>query len=319
MRLPTVGDILDELDAESEMSAPTNEENFRSAHVGASEVAALFDLSPWLTRYQLWHRKAGNITAEDLSGDSRVEAGIRLERAILDWACDKYGYRLVRYPGFRLSNGRGLGGHPDGEVTAQDRDGPGIIEVKTADWLVARNWGDEPPAHYLMQVQTYMGLAGCTWGDIVVLVGGNELRRFRYDFRPALFAKIEGEVEAFWRTVRAREAPEPDYRRDGKAIASVLGEADNDAAIDLVGDNRAAELAATWLRAKERAKAAEAEVEAARAELLEKMGAAAVAFLDGFIVRAGMVKGTPDRPARPGEIIKGRRAFRRFDIREKGE
>ncbi len=313
----TVGQMLDAMDREA--GREVAEPDFRALHVGASEVAALFDLSPWLTRYQLWHRKAGNIAADDLSGNSRVEAGIRLERAVLDWACDSFGYSLTRYPGFRLSNGRGLGGHPDGEIIAHDREGPGIVEVKTADWLVARKWGDEPPANYLMQLTTYMGLAGCQWGDIIVLVGGNDLRRFRYDFRPALYSRIEAEVEAFWRSIEARQPPKVNFARDGAALASVIGDAIEAEVIDLKGDNRAAELAANWLWAKQRAKEADAEIEAIKAELLEKMGTAAVAFLDGFTIRAGMTKGTADRPAEPGEIIKGRRGFRRFDIREKGE
>jgi predicted phage-related endonuclease len=315
--IETIGDMLDEMDWDAGRTVA--EPDFRALHVGASEVAALFDLSPWLTRYQLWHRKAGNIAIDDLSGNSRVEAGIRLERAVLDWACDAYGYSLTRYPGFRLSNGRGLGGHPDGEISAPDREGPGIVEVKTADWLVAKKWGDEPPANYLMQLTTYMGLAGCQWGDIVVLVGGNELRRFRYDFRPALYAKIEAEVAAFWSSVHAGKPPRANFTRDGAALAAVIGDADEAEVIDLNGDNRAAELAAQWLWAKQRAKEADTEIDAIKAELLEKMGTAAVAFLDGFTIRAGMTKGSADRVAEPGEIIKGRKGYRRFDIKEKGE
>jgi predicted phage-related endonuclease len=39
-----------------------DEAKFRAEHVGASEVAALFDCSPYLTCFELWHRKAGNIS-----------------------------------------------------------------------------------------------------------------------------------------------------------------------------------------------------------------------------------------------------------------
>src|SRR3546814_1006088 len=42
----------------------------------------------------------------------------------------------------------------------------------------------------------------CDWGDVIVLVGGNELRRFEYEFRPVIYADIEARVEAFWQSIR---------------------------------------------------------------------------------------------------------------------
>ena len=56
---------------------------FRAAHVGASEYAALFDCSPYVTAFELFHRKAGNIDSPDLSDNERVEWGVRLEPAIV--------------------------------------------------------------------------------------------------------------------------------------------------------------------------------------------------------------------------------------------
>lgn len=86
-------DLLAEMDAGNGWP---NEDTFRAAHIGASEVAALFEASPWLTRFELWHRKNGTVATPEFGGNNRVEAGIRLERAVLDWACDEYGYRLTR-------------------------------------------------------------------------------------------------------------------------------------------------------------------------------------------------------------------------------
>jgi predicted phage-related endonuclease len=65
------------------VNAPANlsDAAFRASVVGASEVAALFDASPWLTKFELWHRKAGNIAvpdfnAADASGKPRTSASI---------------------------------------------------------------------------------------------------------------------------------------------------------------------------------------------------------------------------------------------------
>lgn len=286
---------------------------FRETVVGGSEVSALFDANPWLTHFELWHRKKGNIDTPEFGGDERIEAGIRLEPVIIDWACDKWGYAKTATP-VRLENGKGLGGHPDQAVTCPDR-GPGILEVKTADWLQAKSWGDEPPLHYQLQAMTYMGLAGVQWADLVMLVGGNELRRFQIEFRPKLFAEIERRTVAFWQSIKANVPPRADYSRDLDPLTELYREAKPDVA-DLTGDNLAAIAAAEYLAADAEMKAAEKRREAAKAELVDKMGHASEALISGFVFRSSSVAAVPDREAEPGEIIRGRKAYRRYTCKE---
>jgi predicted phage-related endonuclease len=290
---------------------------FRAQHVGASEVAALFDCSPWLTHFELWHRRAGNIATPDFAGDERMRWGVLLEPIIVAEACERYGWEPVETPK-RLSNGKGLGGHPDQYVRRLSDGKIGVVEAKAVDWLQVKKWGEEPPLNYLLQPQTYCGLGKTEWCAIVGLVGGNELRKWDYDFRPALFAQIEARVVEFWQSVKAGKPPKPDYSRDGGTIAELIGTPDETVA-DLRRDNRAALLAADFLDAKQRIKGAEEDAEAAKAELMEKIGASGVAMLEGYRVGCAMTKGTPDKEitaAMVGETIKGRRGYRRFDIKE---
>jgi predicted phage-related endonuclease len=298
------------------MSAqPDADAIFRASHVGASEVSALFEANPWLTEYELYHQKTGRIAKPDFSGNARIDAGVRLEPVIVDWAREKWAYDAMVYPAQRLDNRRGLGGHPDAAALCPERNGIGILEVKTADWLVAKKWGDEPPLHYLLQLTTYMGLSGATWGDVIVLVGGNDLRRYRYEFRPRLYAEIEARVAAFWERVRGNNEPAPDFSKDGDAIAAVYAEAVDEVA-DLTDNGRAGILAAQFLHAKAERDKAEAVMDASKAELLTLIGNASRAELDGFRITANRTKDTPDREALPGEIIKGRKGYRRFDLKE---
>jgi predicted phage-related endonuclease len=298
------------------------DDEFRRKHVGASEVAALFDASPYLTRFELWHRKNGTISTPDFMADGmpnneRIEAGIRLEPAIIAWACDRWGYVRRETPK-HLSNGSGLGGHPDQCVTCPER-GPGILEIKTADWLVAKKWGGEPPLHYLLQNQSYQGLEKVAWGDVVVLVGGNQLVRHCYDFRPKLYAEIEARVVTFWQSVRANDPPPPDFARDGAALAEVLGEP-TDEVIDLRHDNAADHLACEYLAVKAAAKEATDRADEIKCELLLKIGDAGRALLPAHVIGANQTKGSPDKEitvTMVGEIIKGRRGYRRFDVKER--
>ena len=298
------------------MNAPVTlgdaDPDFRQKHVGASEVAALFDCSPYLTKFELWHRRQGNIDEPDFGDNERMEWGLRLEPAIIAAAADRYGYSLEETPR-RLSNGRGLGGHPD--QLASDTRGPGILEIKTADFVIFKQWGDEPPLHYLLQATAYAGLAGRSWCDIIVLVGGNRLERFCYDFRPKIYAEIERRVEAFWQSIEANDPPPPDYTRDLSTIAELTREG-TDETVDLTTDNLAHEAAAAFLFAKEARLEAEKKEDAAKAELLDKLGTASVALLNGFSVRATNVAAVPERVAEPGEIIKGRKAYRRLTVKE---
>jgi predicted phage-related endonuclease len=307
------------------LNAPSHESlddaQFRARHVGSSEVSALFDTCPYLTKFELWHRKKGNIAtpAFDVIGpdgtpdDERIYWGIRLEGAILEAAAERYGYTdIERNP--RLSNGNGLGAHPDALATCPQR-GRGYVEIKMADWLVRKQWGDEPPAHYLLQSQAGQGLANVEWGDVLVLVGGNRLERFCYDFRPKIYAEIERRVADFWQSIEANDPPPADYTRDLGTITELYREG-TDETVDLTADNLAHEAAAAFLFAKEARLDAEKREDAAKAELLDKLGAASVALLNGFTVRATTVAAVPERVAEPGEIIRGRRAYRRLTVKE---
>lgn len=294
---------------------------FRASVIGASEVAALFDKSPWLTEFELWHRKKGIIDTPEFATDERQQAGVRMEAAIVDWACDKWGYTKTKTPQ-RVQIGH-LGGHPDQIAHCPER-GPGVLEVKTVDRLMFRDWGDEPPLHYQLQAVTYAGLTGLKWADLIVLVGGNQLERFQIEARPKLFETICAKVEAFWASIEEGRAPLPDFNRDRSAIAEVCRDLSIED-IDLSADNLAPAACREYLAAHQAEKEASARKEAAQAEIMFKLSQAAagtdpvkrvVATMPGFRATATLIEATPDRPAREGEIIKGRKAYRRLTIKE---
>lgn len=293
---------------------------FRQSVVGAAEVAALFDASPWVTRYELYHRKRGTIATPDFNAvvdgkpeNERVYFGVKLEPIVVEAACERWGYVPEPTPE-RLTNGKGLGGHPDRIVTCPER-GRGILEAKTVDWLVEKSWGDEPPLHYLLQAQAYAGLAGTDWCDIVWLTSGNRLSRHQEPFRPTLFAEIERRVATFWDDVREGREPPVDYTRDGKTLVEVLGDPTEELA-DLRDDLTAEQWAMDFAAGKAMRDAGEAQMEAAKTRLIERIGTAGKALLPSFRLAANRTKDTPDREAKPGEIIKGRRGYRRFDLKE---
>jgi predicted phage-related endonuclease len=300
---------------------------FRARVVGASEVAALFGVSPWLTHFELWHRKNGTIATPEFNArnvdgspvNSRIHWGVKLENLIIQEACERWGYEPVETPG-RVDNGAGLGGHPDRVVWCPERKAKVVLEAKSVDWLQRKKWGDEPPTQYLLQPNTYAGLLGAERFDVVTMVlGGNtDIERSQNAFRPRLYAETERMVVEFWASVRAGKPPKPDYSRDGATIQEVIGEP-TEALIDLTRNNRAGLLAADFLDAKARMKAAETEMEAAKAEMLELIGDAGLAQLEGYRIACGMTKGSAGTlitEEMVGTHVGGRKGWRRFDLKE---
>lgn len=282
-------------------------QELRRAHVGASEVACLFGLHPYTTAFELWHRKKGNLEAEDISGNARLKAGIFLESGIGEWVRHETGWNVRKVKDYASHpTVRGMGATPDYEADGHPtREGVGTVQIKNVDALVFRSWEDGPPMVYQLQVQHEIACGGYAWGALGILVGGNDLRIFEYDRHPGAIAKLEAAVAEFWRTVDAGEAPEPDFAKDLDAIrdlyrATNTGEV-NDLSTAAAGDDELAQRRAfdfadacrRYSVAGFEMKEAEKRKEAAQAEIITIVQQAAVVIGDGWKVSTWPVAGGP--------------------------
>jgi predicted phage-related endonuclease len=198
----------------------------RAKDVTSTQVAALFDASPYLTHLELWHQKA-NGYFEEFVADDRVRWGDRLEAAIAAGVADDLDLigmeKLADYR--RLSNLR-LGASYDFE--AQNENGLRIlVEVKNVDaWEFREKWNGEgdslmAPPHIELQVQTQLMLhPGAAYSIIAVLVGGNTLHTLRRERDDELAEEIRNRVSAFWASVEAHQPPPADYVRDADLLLS---------------------------------------------------------------------------------------------------
>jgi putative phage-type endonuclease len=194
---------------------------FRLAHIGASEASALVGLSPYETPWSLYQQKIGAIPPADFSQlGERQRWGLALERAILNEFKDRTGADARKWMGNPLSNGV-LGCHPDGRVVVSNKT-RAMVEIKTTDWLVWKAGGEEPPEHQIIQLQVQMGLAGVNLGHLLVLIGGNDLKIFDYEFRPKLFDIIQLRGIEFWDRVQRKDPPPVNFEKDAEAIKEVF-------------------------------------------------------------------------------------------------
>lgn len=145
----------------------------RKGRVGGSDIGAVIGVSPFETRTQLLHRKAGLL--EPKKQTAAMSNGHRLEAVILDYLTDKLNDPLDVERDGTWVEGRFLY-NPDG-VTTTGR----LLEAKsTSDRSREKGWGragtDHVPDTYLAQVTWGCGLLGLTEWHLAVLHGATNGR-----------------------------------------------------------------------------------------------------------------------------------------------
>jgi putative phage-type endonuclease len=261
-------------------------QELRAQHVGASEVAALFGLSPYLTRFTLWHRKAGNVATPEPDGE-RLKWGNRLEAAIAQGIAEDQGWtirkvrRYLTHPSVAK-----MGASLDYEVFNHP-DGPGCFEIKNVDRLIFLNQFEAPeggelqaPIHIELQLQHQLSVTGRAWGAIGLLVGGNEAHVIIRKRHEPTIARIEAAVRDFWESIERGEAPNLEDASDLPTLAELFS---GSGAVELESEEFEA-ACEEYQRAKLGEKAAEgytAEAKARLIALLDEAGAE-VAAGNGF-------------------------------------
>jgi len=275
-------------------SLPAERRSERGRHVGSSEAAALFNLSPYVTRLELYLRKRGELPERDLSANEAVRWGQYLEPAVGQGVADRMGWTVRKVHRYHTHpEVAGMGCSLDFEVVSHER-GAGILEVKTVDRLAFRGWEDgRPPIHYELQLQHQLACTGRLWGAIGVLIGGNELRVVPYERHEGAIRRIEREVPAFWREVLEGRPPKPDYASDLRTLTALYRHATRGSFLDLRGSSRVRELCARYVAACDAERTARRQRDSAKAELVELIGSAETTWADGYRISARTVAGGP--------------------------
>lgn len=239
----------------------------RAKDITSTDVAALFNVSPWRTRFELFHVKRGG-AADDFAENERTLWGTRLEHSIAMGAAEDNGWVIeqateyVRIPELRIGS----------SFDYRDQHRRFLVECKNVDGLAFREgweeteYGLEAPAHIELQCQHEMLVSGIHTLYIAALVGGNRLVILKRDYDPAVGDAIMAECAKFW----SEGEPSPDFVRDAELITRL--HAYNAPGTVLEADDRIAAL-----MAEERRQAAiEGEASKARtackAELLTLIG-----------------------------------------------
>jgi putative phage-type endonuclease len=265
----------------------------RAQDVTSTESSALFGLSPYMTHFELWHRKkSGEVYS--IKDNERMFWGRKLEAAIAEgiseeqgWFCDPR-KQYERLPDLRM------GASFDFQVQGNGRR-DGMLEIKNVDYLAFRdNWtigedGEiEAPPHIEIQLQHQLHVSGYTWGAIGVLVGGNKPHVLIREYDPTVGKGIENKIRAFWQSIEAGKEPEPFYPDDAQFVASLHGYAEPGKIIDVRDDDEITTLCHDYAEAGKREKLAKEDKDIAKAKLLELIGNAEKVMANGFSISCGI-------------------------------
>jgi predicted phage-related endonuclease len=181
--------------------------------ISASQAPALWNASPWLTRWMLYKNFADGMPI-DSEEDARMKWGKLLEPVILKEAASELAMEITPHDQTYVRSGQ-LGATRDADVVAPDL-GPGTVEVKCVfdyrTWMSDWSGGAQPPRHVEIQTAQQMlvgdGTTSFKWGIIIAWVAG-ELHYFRREPIPTLWEALQKEAAAFFEQVAQHDEPDP--------------------------------------------------------------------------------------------------------------
>lgn len=263
--------------------------------ISATQASALWNVSPYTTRWMLWQHFAKGIDI-DAKEDGRMSWGKKLQPLVIEQTAEDMRFDVIPNDADTYIRRGLLGCTRDATIICPDR-GPGALETKCVfdyrTWMADWDGGKTPPRHHEIQLQQQM-LVGddepYNWGVIAAWVAG-EVHYFERDPIFDLWDKLNDEALAFFKSIDAGDEPDPFGAPIEIEWLTKLLPTERGKVVDLSGDSRSTEwskIAAAYVEAKDQENAGKRIAEQLRAKLLGLAKDAEEVWLPGAIrVRIG--------------------------------
>lgn len=267
--------------------------------VTSTEVSALFDISPYMTRFELWHKKKNKDVGE-INENERMKWGTRLQESIALGIGVDNGWEVNPFTEFKKLDGLKIGSSFDYQVLIPmganegEDDLTALLEIKNVDALAFRDgWlidGEniEAPPHIELQVQHQLLVSGYKKAYIGALVGGNKVFLIERTADEEIFEQIKIKVKEFWKSIEDGIEPEPDFKRDSEFISKLYNKADIGSVA--YADEDVSNLVALYHHAAATEKVAEKQKDEYKAKILIKIGKTSKVMGETFTISSGEVK-----------------------------
>lgn len=310
---------------------------WKSEDISSTEVAALYNKSPYATAFSLYHEKAGLLEKDELKS-KRAFWGKIYEAPTAEAIAKMYGVK-VRPMKEYMRHGEtpkmgasfdyeiiGLVEDWDGKYPSTLRDkfiesGNGILEIKLVDYFVhKKEWTEEEaPLHIEFQVQHQMEVSRHNWCAIIASVIGYDIHILLRDRDEDFGKRICKKITKFWQSIEAQTPPAADYSEDGDIIKKIYAQNLQAEAIDL-GDNMDFQIACRkFLRAGDLRKKLEKIEDAAKAQITDLIKNAPAAVSHNYAVKFSEVKASPPTIITMdmiGTTYGGRSGYRRITVKK---
>lgn len=280
----------------STVSQEENEEQWlanRSLGVGGSDIGTICGVNNYSTARLLYFKKTGQYEDSDAFKFSetsleRMGWGHKLEPIVADEYMARTGNRIVICPAtlqhkdfpWRLAN-------VDRIIVDENEKPIGILEVKTTDSRMAKNWEEgEIPISYIYQLQWYLDILDLDFGAFATLVGGNQFVMIDVVRNKDLLAEMNRAGDTFWNH-NVKNMIEPEIsgsEADGKFNKELYSEVEKGSEVTLA-EEEDDELAAFIVEGKALIKATQKDVDMAIHKLQSKMMNSEIGHTNGHTLK----------------------------------
>ena len=293
----------------------------RHQDITSTEIAALFGLSPYITEFELFHRKRAEAPVQ-FEDNSRMVWGRRLEDSIAAGAAEDNGWTIRARNIYQRDAEARIGSSFDYTIVSHP-DGPGLLEVKNVDglmfrqhWTVNEDGTIEAPEHIELQVQHQLEVADYEWAVIVALVGGNDIKILHRKREREIGQVIRARVKQFWDRVERNDPPTADFERDAEFIMKTLRrQSDADKVIE--ANATLDDMIARYMHVSKEAADLDRLKDSIKAEILMTIGDAGKILSQHGTITCTTTKdsaGTLVTPEMVGTSIGARKGYRQFRV-----
>ncbi|MFF8659526.1 YqaJ viral recombinase family nuclease [Streptomyces huasconensis] len=244
--------------------------------ITATEIAAIIGLSPWQSRFSLWHKKSG-LQTPPFEMTPAIEWGVRLEDAVAQKWIDEHQDTtdVVQAGTWQHPHRAWQRATPDRIFTPlrgwEIKPGtlPQLLEVKTSPY--GDDWGpsgsDEIPVHYRCQIQWQLDTLGLHTCHVALLVGGYDYREYVVEYDETEAQILRDAAERFLDDIRNGVRPPIDGADATYQTIRVQPDGLDDRDVEIPAD-----LAARWDAAYGAVAASTASLTQVKGEVLDLIG-----------------------------------------------
>lgn len=182
--------------------------------VSATQASALWNLSPYVTRWMLWQHFANGMSIEPETIDDRIREGKRMQPLVLERAANELRLQVIPNDESYVRRGQ-IGCTRDAVIVCPDR-GPGALETKCVfdyrTWMTEFGGGAFVPRQMEIQLQVQMlvgdGRDPYEWGVLAIWVAASQFY-FERAPMPDLWRDLVTEADKFFEDVATWREPDP--------------------------------------------------------------------------------------------------------------